>query len=153
MNLHFKPFLDTKTSHRYLRFTLEADKNIHISPSQYHGCRCPGDVRSQGISSHGINQGCSKYSRPFMYRVAVTWDSLKWTLCITLSCKINGRRITSSCTSFKWECFYNQFNYITSGRRHKVMYKIYHNITIINFAGADCRERKGKNSKSFIIKQ
>ena len=31
------------------------DKNSIILDNQYHGCWCPGDRRSQGISSNGIN--------------------------------------------------------------------------------------------------
>ena len=38
--------------HRYLKSFLKLEKDLHIPYSQYHGCWCPGDVRSQGISSH-----------------------------------------------------------------------------------------------------
>ena len=31
------------------------DKDVLTVQSQYHGCWCPGDVGSQGISSHGID--------------------------------------------------------------------------------------------------
>ena len=40
---------------RLLRFSLKQEKNICISHNQYHGCWWPGNVRSQGISSHGID--------------------------------------------------------------------------------------------------
>ena len=32
------------------------DKDLPILHSQYHGCWCPGDARSQGISNHDIDQ-------------------------------------------------------------------------------------------------
>ena len=55
---------------RLLNFTPKENKNMHngISiHSQYHCCWCPGDTRSQGISSqgissHGINLVIPKYS-------------------------------------------------------------------------------------------
>ena len=31
------------------------DRNLPIRQSQYYGCWCPGDVRSQGVSAHNIN--------------------------------------------------------------------------------------------------
>ena len=41
--------------HRYLKSFLKYDQDLYILHSQYHGCWCPGDVRSQGISSHDID--------------------------------------------------------------------------------------------------
>ena len=41
--------------HRRLIFIPMEDKNLFILHGQYHGCWCLGDVRSQGISSHGID--------------------------------------------------------------------------------------------------
>ena len=39
-------------------FTHKKNKNITISHVQYHSCWWPGDVMSQGISSHDIDQDC-----------------------------------------------------------------------------------------------
>ena len=41
--------------HRYLKSFPKQDQDLHILHSQYHGCWCSGDVRSQGISSHDID--------------------------------------------------------------------------------------------------
>ena len=41
--------------HRYLKSILKQDQDLHILHSQYHGCWCPCEVRSQGISSHDID--------------------------------------------------------------------------------------------------
>ena len=41
--------------HRYLKSFLVKGKYLFILHNQYHGCWCPGDSRSQAISSHGIN--------------------------------------------------------------------------------------------------
>ena len=41
--------------HRSLKSFLGEDKDLFTLLSQYHGCWCPGDVRSQGINSHGID--------------------------------------------------------------------------------------------------
>ena len=38
-----------------LKFLLEQDKDLPILQNQYHGCWCPGDARSQGISNHDID--------------------------------------------------------------------------------------------------
>ena len=37
-------------------------KDLLILLIQYHGCWCPGDTRSQGISSHGIDPNLLEYS-------------------------------------------------------------------------------------------
>ena len=42
--------------HRYLNSFLKLDKDQHTLHSQYHGFWCPGDIRSQGISSHDIDR-------------------------------------------------------------------------------------------------
>ena len=39
----------------WLKSIFLKDKDILILQSQYHGCWCPVDARSQGISRHGID--------------------------------------------------------------------------------------------------
>ena len=39
----------------WLKSIFLRDKDILILQSQYHGCWCPCDARSQGISRHGID--------------------------------------------------------------------------------------------------
>ena len=46
----------TLIRHRYLKFFLKWDKDLHILYGQYHGCWCPGDIRSQDISSYDIDR-------------------------------------------------------------------------------------------------
>ena len=41
--------------HQQLKSFLVEDKDPFILPSQYHVCWWPGDIRSQGISSNGID--------------------------------------------------------------------------------------------------
>ena len=41
--------------HRWLKCFFMEVKNLFILHSQHHGCWCPGDFRSQGISSNGID--------------------------------------------------------------------------------------------------
>ena len=41
--------------HRWLKPYLKQDKDLPILHSQCHGCWCPGDARSQDISSHDID--------------------------------------------------------------------------------------------------
>ena len=41
--------------HRKLKYFLKKDKDLSILHSQYHGCWCPGDARSQGINNHDID--------------------------------------------------------------------------------------------------
>ena len=53
--LHFVSFLHIDTMQVVEILPLEQDKNLPILHNQYHGCWCPGDVRSQGISSHDID--------------------------------------------------------------------------------------------------
>ena len=48
--------------HRYMESITMEDKDLLILQSQYHGCWCPGDTRSQGISSHGIELVWRDYS-------------------------------------------------------------------------------------------
>ena len=43
--------------HRYLKSFLKQEKDLYIVYIQYHGCWCPGDVRSQGSNSHDIDLG------------------------------------------------------------------------------------------------
>ena len=38
----------------YLNSFLKQDQDLNILHIQYHACWCPGDERSQGISSHDI---------------------------------------------------------------------------------------------------
>ena len=52
--LHFISFLHIDMT-QVLKFFLKWDKDVHILCSQYHGCWCPGDVRSQGISSNDFD--------------------------------------------------------------------------------------------------
>ena len=42
------------TLHMQLKSFLKQDKNLIILHSQYHGCWCPGNARSQGLSNHDI---------------------------------------------------------------------------------------------------
>ena len=48
-------FLHTNKTHVVEIPRLEYDKHIHILHNQYHGCWCPGDARSQGISNYDID--------------------------------------------------------------------------------------------------
>ena len=48
-------FYSALISHRYLKSIPKWDQDLHILHSQYHGCWCHGDIRSQGISSHDID--------------------------------------------------------------------------------------------------
>ena len=45
-----------------LKYFFEKDKLPFILHIQYHGCWCPGNGRSQGISSPGIDLDLQKYS-------------------------------------------------------------------------------------------
>ena len=45
------------------------DKVLFNLYSQYHGCWYPGDIRSQGMSSHGIDPVSSKWFRSHMVGV------------------------------------------------------------------------------------
>ena len=49
--LHFMSFL-----HIDMRQVVEIHSQVKQEPTyrQYHGCRCPGDARGQGISNHDI---------------------------------------------------------------------------------------------------
>ena len=47
---------------RLLKYSFMEGKDLYIWYSQYHGCRYPGDARSQGISSYGIDLFLSEYS-------------------------------------------------------------------------------------------
>ena len=40
----------------WLKAFLKLDKDLPILRSQYYGCWCPGDARSQDISSYDIDQ-------------------------------------------------------------------------------------------------
>ena len=42
------------TWHRELKSDIMLDEDLPILYSQYHGCWCPGDARSQGINNHDI---------------------------------------------------------------------------------------------------
>ena len=59
----------TLTPHMLLRFIIQENKNLLISHSQYHGCWWPGDNRSQGINSHGIDLVSWEYSRLCITRI------------------------------------------------------------------------------------
>ena len=48
-------FLNTKMAQVWLKPFLVEDKDWFIYHSQYHGCWCPGNTRSQSISSCGID--------------------------------------------------------------------------------------------------
>ena len=39
-----------------VEINVKQDKDLPILHNQYHGCWCPGDARSQGISNHDIDQ-------------------------------------------------------------------------------------------------
>ena len=56
---------------RLLKSTPKDAKNIHIAHGQYHGCWWPGDARSHGISSHGIDLNFLEYSGLSTRRVSV----------------------------------------------------------------------------------
>ena len=47
---------------RKTKFTIEQPYMLHILYCQYHACWYPGNLRSQGISRHGIDQISRKYS-------------------------------------------------------------------------------------------
>ena len=51
--LHFMSLLPIDMAH--VLQILPQDRDLHILHSQYHCCWCRGDVRSQGISSHGTD--------------------------------------------------------------------------------------------------
>ena len=55
-------YISTQRLCRYFKSFLVTDKDSCILYSQYHGCRCPGDTRSQGTSSHGIDLVVPEYS-------------------------------------------------------------------------------------------
>ena len=52
--LHFVSFLHVDTTQE-VEILPQKDKNLPNLHSQYHGWWCPGDVRSQDISSHDID--------------------------------------------------------------------------------------------------
>ena len=52
--LQFVSFLHIDTA-QVVEILPQKNKNLPILRTQYHGCWCPGDVRSQGISSHDID--------------------------------------------------------------------------------------------------
>ena len=62
----------TLIKHRYLKSFLKQDEYLHILHSQYHYCWCPGDLRSQGISSHDIDQDKPRLLGPGTLRVNIT---------------------------------------------------------------------------------
>ena len=47
---------------RQLKSFLLDDKELFIPHNQYHGCWWPGNIRSQGISNHGIDKVIKQYS-------------------------------------------------------------------------------------------
>ena len=56
VHLHFLLFPNTEMVQLLVVENLFVeDKDLFILYIQYHGCWCPGDTRSQGISSHGID--------------------------------------------------------------------------------------------------
>ena len=58
---YHSPRLNT---YRNLKSSLIEDKHLQILPSQYHGCRWPGDTCCQGISSHDTDPVFLEYSQP-----------------------------------------------------------------------------------------
>ena len=47
---------------KWLKSFLMEERNTFIQHNQYHGCWWPGDIRSQGIRSHGIDLFFLEYS-------------------------------------------------------------------------------------------
>ena len=62
-DIHIFYNFSTLTSHRFLKPFILEDQGLFILHTQYHCCWCPGDTRSQGISSHGIDLAIPEYSR------------------------------------------------------------------------------------------
>ena len=52
ISYHILVFVQQKNT----RFTMEQPDMLSILYCQYHSCWCPGDLRSQGISRHGIDE-------------------------------------------------------------------------------------------------
>ena len=58
---HFLLFLNIEMA-QIVEILSYGRKDLFILHSQYHGCWCPGDARSQGISSQGIGVVIPEYS-------------------------------------------------------------------------------------------
>ena len=52
LSYHILDFVQQKKT----KFTMEQPYMLYILQCQYHACWCPGDLRSQGTSRHGIDQ-------------------------------------------------------------------------------------------------
>ena len=59
LDLHCLPF--SRGSWLKMKSFFIEDKDLFVLLSQYRGCWWPGDARSQGISSHGIDLVLSEY--------------------------------------------------------------------------------------------
>ena len=100
--------------HRYLKPFPKKDQDLHIPQSQYHGCWCPGDVRSQGISSHDIDLVKLRLLGPRTLRVKWSFPLQNiLTFCsnmtrtsplfgTTLSIMSLGRRSAIQCNWLSW---------------------------------------------------
>ena len=66
--LHFMSFLHIDLT-QVLKILPQVREGPNILHNQYHGCWCPGDVRSQGISSHDIDLVKPRWLGPRTLRV------------------------------------------------------------------------------------
>ena len=108
-------------------------KDLFVRNSQYHGCWWPGDARSQGINSHGIDLAILKYSGPwfhtkmssYQYRKSHCGDktvvrssylhngisytgkmaSLYWTSNGSWCMGIKGEMSGTVCVTFTWDMY------------------------------------------------
>ena len=60
--LYFLSFHETSMKQVVQILHRGIDMDPFLLHGKYHGCWCPGDIRSQGISSHGIDAVLSEYS-------------------------------------------------------------------------------------------
>ena len=60
MEIYFLSFLKVDIV-QYLRNMLVSDNESSFQPSQHHDSRWPGDSRSQGIGSHGVDIAIPEY--------------------------------------------------------------------------------------------
>ena len=59
--IYFSDF-SSRRWHSWLKTIVTMDKEPFILNGQFHDYWCPGDARSQGISSHGVDLVLSEYS-------------------------------------------------------------------------------------------
>ena len=78
--LHFVSFLHIYTT-QVVEILPQVRQELH---SQYHGCWCPGNVRSQGISSHDIDLFKPRWLSPHTLRVT----KCKWVRSGRCSCRV-----------------------------------------------------------------